>query len=217
MRHKIVGIHGKAGSGKDTAAKILCEHTPSHVVAFADPMKRWAKETFKFSDDQLWGPSESRNKPDPRYPRADGTFLTPREVLQRLGTEVGRACYPAIWTEVGLDTARKLQTETMFESSRWKYTSQNGPEIVQAVDFDSPRVQPVIFTDVRFDTEIAGLTKVGAVLIKIKRPETSLFGAFAQHASEIELPDELFDFVVNNNDTLDHFERLVHNHADVIF
>lgn len=66
----IVGICGLAGSGKDTAADFLTRHNPRFVkVAFADPLKRIALDVYKFSDEQLWGPSENRNKPDERYPR----------------------------------------------------------------------------------------------------------------------------------------------------
>lgn len=36
-------------------------------VSLADPIKRICKDVFNFSDEQLWGPSEKRNAPDPRY------------------------------------------------------------------------------------------------------------------------------------------------------
>lgn len=57
-----------AGAGKDEVAKVFVKHG-FVSVAFADIMKRWCKELFGFTDEQLWGPSEERAKPDERYPR----------------------------------------------------------------------------------------------------------------------------------------------------
>lgn len=65
---RIVLFCGKAGSGKDTAASMVANAFPGQVrrMAFADPMKELARAVFLFSNDQLWGPSEKRNAPDPR-------------------------------------------------------------------------------------------------------------------------------------------------------
>ena len=74
----IIGICGKAGSGKDTAADFLVKNHGFVKVAFADVLKRICKEVFDFSDEQLWGPSEKRNEPDKRYPRGSGIVAYPR-------------------------------------------------------------------------------------------------------------------------------------------
>jgi hypothetical protein len=63
----IVGISGKAGAGKDTVAAHLVEHHGFVRMALADEMKRFAKKVFAFTDEQLWGPSESRNGVDARF------------------------------------------------------------------------------------------------------------------------------------------------------
>lgn len=65
----IVGLSGQAGAGKDTVADFLVEHHGFVKIALADPIKRAAMEWWDFTEDQLWGPSEMRNKPDERYPR----------------------------------------------------------------------------------------------------------------------------------------------------
>jgi len=62
----IIILAGNAGSGKDTVGSYLVEKYGAVTVAQADPMKRFAAEIFGFSEDQLWGPSSSRNAPDPR-------------------------------------------------------------------------------------------------------------------------------------------------------
>lgn len=65
----IVGLLGQAGSGKDTVADFMVKHHGFVKVAFADPLKRICQDVFGFTDEQLWGPSEKRNAPDPRWPR----------------------------------------------------------------------------------------------------------------------------------------------------
>jgi len=60
----IIILAGNAGSGKDTVGSYLVAKYGAVTVAQADPMKRFAAEVFGFSEEQLWGPSSSRNAPD---------------------------------------------------------------------------------------------------------------------------------------------------------
>ncbi len=93
---RLIAIAGRAGSGKNTAAQLL----GAAEISFAEPLKRFCQEVFAFSDAQMFGPSEERNRPDPRY-----GGLTPRYALQTLGTEWGRHCYPNVWAELGVRRA----------------------------------------------------------------------------------------------------------------
>jgi len=65
---KIIGILGEAGSGKDTAGQFLVQECGAYSIALADSLKLFCMWMFKWSPDQLWGPSERRNEPDPDYP-----------------------------------------------------------------------------------------------------------------------------------------------------
>jgi hypothetical protein len=65
----ILGINGVAGAGKDSAADRLVSHHGYIKVSLADPLKRICQSVYGFTDDQLWGPSSSRNAPDKRYIR----------------------------------------------------------------------------------------------------------------------------------------------------
>lgn len=65
----IIGFCGQAGSGKDTAADLLVKNHGFAKVALADPLKRICWDVFNFTEEQLWGPSAERNKPDERYLR----------------------------------------------------------------------------------------------------------------------------------------------------
>ncbi len=61
LDQRYIVLTGQAGSGKDTVASYLAEHYNAVSIGLADPMKRFIKAVFGFSDDQLWGPSASRN------------------------------------------------------------------------------------------------------------------------------------------------------------
>lgn len=84
----IFGVSGKAGSGKDTVADMLVTHHGFKKIALADAMKRFLREVFDFSDEQLWGPSEARNAPDFRYCKSEHqalqslTAMTPSSKFQ---------------------------------------------------------------------------------------------------------------------------------------
>jgi hypothetical protein len=75
----IIGLCGVAGSGKDTVADFLVKNHAFVKVALADPLKRICKDVFAFTDEQLWGPSAERNKPDERYPREEESAVAHEE------------------------------------------------------------------------------------------------------------------------------------------
>jgi len=83
----LIGISGKAGSGKDTLGKYLCDEYLCLHYYFAKPLKEGAKIMFALTDDQI------ANKEVPIEPWG----LSPRKIWQLLGTEVGRGIDPAIW------------------------------------------------------------------------------------------------------------------------
>jgi len=78
----IVGIAGKARSGKDTLANGLVDGMGFERYSFADPIKEMARVGLGLTQDQLYG--DSKDKVDDLY------GCTPRKILQTLGTEWGR-------------------------------------------------------------------------------------------------------------------------------
>lgn len=210
----IIGVAGNAGSGKDTVADHLVRHHGFVKVALADPLKRICREVFDFSEEQLWGPSEERNKEDLRYGKPVrvlidqdeyGTrtqYLTPRHALQQLGTEWGRACYENIWVDYALRMAGKILDPT--GPAMKVYNAQVG------VIFDAwdPNKIPrgVVIPDVRFRNEVDAIRAAGGKIWRVSRFGAGLQGAAAKHQSETELdtiPLELFTQQVSNNSTLE--------------
>ena len=222
---KLIAICGNAGCGKDTAADHLVNNYGFEKISFAGPIKKFGKRVFDFSDDQLYGPSESRNKVDHRYdhgstwdeaedrlalfgpgwceqvvpdfvPRDYHTLvhwfeLSPRIMLQQLGTEWGRGIDKDIWVKAALRKAHTL------------------PKCV--------------ITDVRFFNELDLVKKAGGKLVRIHREETddnaALLGS-GNHQSEMELTmftDDMFDAVINNNQSLGFFMDSVEIIEHILF
>jgi len=62
MNLPIIMLAGQMGVGKDTIARILKDKFKFKLCAQADPIKKLGKRFFAFTEDELWGPSENRNK-----------------------------------------------------------------------------------------------------------------------------------------------------------
>lgn len=202
---RLIALAGRAGSGKNTVATML----GAYEVAFADPLKRFCQEVFDFSDAQVWGPSEERNRPDTRYPRsvqcprcyASGhdlngvacsrcegrgmlaTHLTPRYALQTLGTEWGRRCYANVWADLGIRRALASSAEI------------------------------VAITDCRFVNEARAVRAAGGEVWSIVRPGAGLDGAAGLHPSEAEQESpafmELVTTTIVNVGTLEELATVV--------
>ena len=221
----IIGILGKAGSGKDTAADFMVAQHGFVKVAVADPLKRICREVFDFSEEQLFGPSEKRNEPDRRYLRwmadiphmltedakkefPDGNvpqYLTPRHALQQLGTEWGRACYENVWVDYALRVAKKV----MFGQEFKTHDKQNYDQCLGLYDWNESPMKPirgVVIPDVRFKNEVKAIRAAGGRVIRMRRGDPKLTGAAGQHSSETEqdqIPEVDLDFTINNEGTLE--------------
>jgi len=88
MKPLLIGLSGKSGSGKSTAAAYLVARHNFVEVAFADRLKQVAAMMFNFNWRQLYG--DQQDEVD------QVLWRTPRECLQRLG-DLGRELWPEIW------------------------------------------------------------------------------------------------------------------------
>lgn len=90
----IIGIHGKAGSGKDTIADYLVQHYGFRKDSLAAPLKRCVQDIFGISD-AVMNDRELREKALPSWPE-----WTTRRLLQFVGTELFRTHIdPDIWVK----------------------------------------------------------------------------------------------------------------------
>lgn len=130
----IIGLAGRAGAGKNTVADCLCELMPgARQIAFADPLRRIAADLYGLHPHQL----TDRDAKEAVIPQWG---LSPRQILQRLGTEVGRQIHPETWT-------RYLERQVRAE----------------------PGVEWIV-TDVRMPNEVDTIERLGGVVWWVERP-----------------------------------------------
>jgi energy-coupling factor transporter ATP-binding protein EcfA2 len=106
----IVGLAGPKGAGKSTLASKLTEHFPNSIVLpFAGPLKAmaeafYAAAGFDAEDVQrrVYGDRKEM------YDALGDALVTPRRVMQTLGTEWGRDCiHSDLWVQLWLERALK--------------------------------------------------------------------------------------------------------------
>lgn len=173
LKPQLIGITGRKRSGKDTAADILCEQYGYVRVAFADKLRETCKLLFGLTDEEL---TDGRLKEQylDRYP-----YESPREILQKVGTECMRAQYPDVWIE-----AFRAASEEAIKSGR-----------------------PVVCSDVRFLNEALHLRSRGAVIIRVDA-DKRLGPAKDSHKSEVEMSQIQADITIPNNESQEKYSAL---------
>jgi len=139
----LIGISGKKGHGKDTAAKHLEEKHNFRVIHFADPLKEACKSLFLMNDDQLYG--SRKEEVDPRW------GVSPRTVMQKLGTDICRVEMDKVIPGIGDSFwLRRLEIELI--------------ELLESgID--------VVIADVRYPNEVQLVKKYNGTTLNIVRGE----------------------------------------------
>src|SRR5687768_3384285 len=118
---RIIGITGRAGSGKDTVADYLVERHGFVKIAFADPIKQMLRQLGVDCTDR-----SSKEQPHPIYGKS------PRQMAQYLGTEWMRnLIHPNGWV---LAAQARVKTITHLTSLE-----------------EVPSVHGIVISDVRFE------------------------------------------------------------------
>jgi hypothetical protein len=179
----IVGFGCKRRRGKDTCcrmAKELLEEWGYKVRldGFALSLKEGiGKGVFGLTDEQLYG--AAKFDVDPFW------GLTPRDILQRGGTEAMRNTFGQdIWVQT-LERRASADPETS-----------------------------VLICDVRFPNEVEGLRRLGGYAVLVDRPlelvPTAASPEEDQHASETSLDHFTgWDFCIENDSSLEHLREEV--------
>lgn len=130
---KIIGIVGVAGSGKTIVARHLTENYGYSRSRFAEPLKNMLKHGLGLTDEEVDG--DRKMVPLERF-----GGVTPRYMMQTLGTEWGRRCiYRNLWVDAWREWA----------------VDQEGPLVVD---------------DVRFANEAAVIRELGGTVWRVYRP-----------------------------------------------
>ena len=162
----ILGIVGFAGSGKDTCGAFL-EELGWVRESFAKPVKDAVAAIFGWDRELLEGKTPEsrawREKPDNVWSYHFGRPFSPRDALQKMGTEVGRDVYhPDVWVA--------SLVERIFND-----------HIQKTKNF--------VITDVRFPNEIKTINENGGKVIRVKRGPDPLWYDYAAIWNNIKDPD----------------------------
>lgn len=172
---RLIGVTGFAGSGKDTVAAFLSkrERYGADVLPFAGPLREGAAEIFGWNMAQLQDRT-FKEQVDPYW------GVSPREVLQWLGTDVFRA-------RMGQD----------FWIRAWR---RRLSQVFYCND------DLVLVPDVRFVNEAAAIHAEGGQVWRVVRPG---IGPLNDHPSETEQLQIVPDQTIENSGTLDDLRKTV--------
>ena len=203
----IIGICGTIGSGKGTVADILVENGYTKI-SFADRLKDGVASMFGWNRSLLQGDSQEsrdwREQPDPFWTKEIGKEITPRYVLQKVGTDCMRH---GLWDNLWVSLVKQE-----IEANHWnKY----------------------VIPDVRFPNEMKALQDIGGKIVLVEREERPLYWATARNVNENNVEndpynamrvvfgvihesewrwifeDEKYDAIIKNIDTLDDLKHQV--------
>ena len=206
----IIGVCGFIGSGKDTIADYLTNFHGYRRESFANSLKDAVAQVFGWDRTMLEGRTTQarawREQVDPWWAeRLNMPHLTPRWVLQYWGTEVCRKSFhDDIWIAA---------LENKLRNSK----------------------DDIVISDCRFPNEIKSIKDAGGIVVRVVRgPEPEWYDAAVSanrgpdgnvtwstskvrleragiHASETAWVGTNFDFVLDNNTSIDDLYAQVKN------
>lgn len=223
----IIGINGYIGSGKDTVGNIIAENLqyPEPCKQFSGnsweikkfaaklkqiaslltgiPIERFEDQEFKktyLGPEWNWSGAISSDVP-----------ITVREFLQRLGTEAIRDnIHPDAWVNALFADYNPKVTYQGYVIDLADNAEEPEP-IGKPVDAEYPNW---IITDVRFPNEAQAIKEKEGIVIRVNRQEkevidlpggraTFTLNAVDLHPSETSLDDWEFDWVIENNGSIE--------------
>lgn len=199
MERKLVAINGTIGSGKDTFSQVFIDNG-FYRVSFAETLKDAVAAIFGWDREMLEGTTDEarkiREQPDEYWSSKLGKDVTPRWVLQNLGTDVlRRHFHDNIWVFAAENKIRNLPHER------------------------------VIITDCRFPNELKMIRENSGTIVEVQRVLPEWYHTAFKYNLLVEsgigglvLPTEMEgvhsseygwvginrpDYIVENNSTID--------------
>ena len=211
---KIIMLHGRARSGKDTFADTVTSRYPSVMkVAFADKLKELVKDlVLWYRNVELCQYDFENKKSDPEI--IEG--LTIRTCLQEIGSMFRECIYPQVWAIMACnffdnnpEIVSKVRERLAF-IHEWmnEFFSVDKERPEWLIDFfggicESKESSTIIFSDFRYPIEYQYVKeRYGeASCVMIIRPEVDdeLSAVERSHSSENALAEFKFDHTIVNN------------------
>jgi len=180
-----IGLLGQKGSGKDTLADYLVNTKGFVKYSFATPVKDIAKIIFNLNNEQLYG--NLKESID------DEIGISPRVIVQRLGTEFGQDLIYKLFPE--LKIKKKHIWLRLFDIFLEKNKDKN-----------------IVIADVRFKHEIDHLKKYNFNIIKISRTNSLIDKHISENQSKLN-----YDYHIENNDSKDTLYNKYNNFVYIPF
>ena len=181
---KLIGLAGRARSGKDTVGEYLKLNYNFHTYALASPLKKACKEMF--------GLTESQQQDNLKEEVIPEWGLSPRQMYQTLGTEGGRELF-------GQDIWIKRARVELKNYCDWI-------DELPSVQFHSQEPRMVV-TDIRFDNEADWIRSEGGVIWHVNRLNEN--ESVHDHISENGITSLPEDKIIYNNSSLDELYKNV--------
>ena len=167
----IIGLTGLKGAGKTTMAQVMVEEFGFRRIGFADAIKSIVVELFDLYHEQVWG--EEKDQVDKRW------GLTPRYIMQKVGTEVGREIHPDVWVR----TLERAILDDELDERRYEWEDWAEHEIGSQPNCPT---RHWVIDDVRFPNEAAMIAKFTGFVWRVdagkRLPESA-----DTHASETQV------------------------------
>lgn len=198
----IIGFHGVARSGKDTAAGFLTEAYGFTRVAFADKLRKFCYNLNPhilvpfdhfYRDDIFPNISTIFKKTYLTRRTYRGYLLRLQELVDALGWELAKSIPEVRETlqRAGKDAGRDVIGENVW---------------INAAMAEADNLERVVFTDVRFDNEAITIRRRGGIIIRIDRPG---FEPVNSHVSDAGISDDFIDAEICNGGTIHELKAQV--------
>jgi hypothetical protein len=160
---KIIGILGLAGSGKSTIANILVDDYGFKQESFAKPLKDSVSTIFSWDRELLEGSTphsrQWRETIDEYWSNELNKEITPRKVLQEIGTEVFR---------------NNFHQDIWIKSLKKRILDSN---------------DNIVITDCRFINELQAIEEVGGKLYRVIRGDLPEWYDIAKNINDESIKD----------------------------
>lgn len=192
-RSNVLGVSGPIGSGKDEVGKALAPHgfVP---MSFAEPLRVAGAMVYGVPMRYF----TERGLKELPLPNSN---LSPRRILQLMGTEVCREVCEPIWVKRTLLRMASVMHDLpgYAKNSRKRISASNGMRLV--------------ITDTRFQNEADFVRSVGGRVVRVSRPDAAkaAIANGAGHSSEAGFSDFPTDIHLANRGTLADFHKAAEN------
>lgn len=237
---KLLGIHGKARSGKDELCKILCEGFGFKRASYADKIKQLALDYFGLKIEEVY---ETKTKDSRQILQGLGNCvresLNYAEHILRSTTRypIGVSKFP-VWVETlaiayfgikkeDLKSRRKYiksvlsGIHNMFAAECFDFCKvSNGDQRMIWINYLNNSLSSehvYVITDVRYKNEKIEIEKLNGVVIKLNRTDLPQIEAGSTHISENDLDTATgWFYEITNEHKSDWRHRLVQNGTNLV-